>query len=116
MGRFLPHELLGATVQGNGTETLIFLNGFGTEQSVWRHQVDWFRPHYRTLTFDHVGSGLSIIDAYSASAYASLYDYADDVLALIDEVAPGPFRWSATLSAAPLARLSPSPSRIAAGT
>lgn len=82
---------LGATIEGDGPESIVFLNGFGTEQTVWRHQVETFRSSCRTITFDHVGSGRSAVDRYTPARYASLYDYADDVLALIDEVAPGRF-------------------------
>ncbi len=83
--------LVGATIEGDGPESIIFLNGFGTEQAVWRHQVETFRSSRRTVTFDHAGSGRSAIDHFTPARYASLYDYADDVLALIDEVVPGPF-------------------------
>ncbi len=82
---------LGATVDGAGSETLVFLNGFGTQQTVWRHQVESLRDRYRTVTFDHVGSGRSMIDEYTPARYASLHDYADDVLALVDELAADRF-------------------------
>jgi sigma-B regulation protein RsbQ len=77
---------LGATSYGDGPETLLFLNGFGTEQPVWQHQVERFADAFRVITFDHVGSGHSDVSAYSPGRYTSLYDYADDVLALIDEL------------------------------
>jgi len=78
---------LGANIYGDSPETLLFLNGFGTEQRVWQHQVERFADAFSVITFDHVGSGHSDVDAYSAARYTSLYDYADDVLALIDELA-----------------------------
>lgn len=77
---------LGARSCGDSPETLLFLNGFGTEQAVWGHQVDRFADAFHVITFDHVGSGHSDVSAYSAARYTSLYDYADDVLALIDEL------------------------------
>lgn len=82
---------LGATIEGEGAETIFFLNGFGTEQAVWRHQVQQLRDRYRTVTFDHVGSGRSQVDQYAPARYASLHDYADDVLALVDELVPERF-------------------------
>jgi sigma-B regulation protein RsbQ len=77
---------LGARSYGDSPETLLFLNGFGTEQAVWEHQVRRFATAFNVITFDHVGSGHSDVSAYSAARYTSLYDYADDVLALIDEL------------------------------
>lgn len=77
---------LGANLYGDSPETLLFLNGFGTEQRVWQHQVERFADAFSVITFDHVGSGHSDVDAYCAARYTSLYDYADDVLALIDEL------------------------------
>lgn len=79
-------KLLGAAVRGAGNDAVVFLNGFGTEQSVWAHQVDHFSAHRRTITLDHVGSGASCVAAYRADRYSSLYDYADDIIGLIEEL------------------------------
>jgi sigma-B regulation protein RsbQ len=42
------------------------------------------------ITFDLVGSGGSDLSAYDRAKYGSLHGYADDLLEILDEFAPGP--------------------------
>jgi len=73
-------------VLGNGSQTLIFAHGFGTDQTAWRHQVAAFTDNYRVILFDHVGAGKSDFAAYSPHRYSSLYSYAEDLLDLCAEL------------------------------
>lgn len=67
-------------VLGQGTRTLLFVNGFGCDQSIWRYILPAFSAHYQLVLFDHVGAGLSDTTAYEPEKYASLEGYAQDVL------------------------------------
>lgn len=69
-------------VLGHGEQTLIFAHGFGSDQTVWRHQIAAFQSRYRIVLFDHVGAGKSDFNAYSPHRYSSLYSYAEDLLDL----------------------------------
>lgn len=69
---------------------MVFAHGFGCDQKMWRLMVPHFAARYRTLSFDHVGSGLSDLRAYDKHKYASLQGYANDALEIIDAFAPGP--------------------------
>lgn len=67
---------------GNGSKTIIFAHGFGSDQTAWRHQVEALKSNFRIVLFDHVGAGKSDFSAYSPRRYSSLYSYAEDLLDL----------------------------------
>jgi sigma-B regulation protein RsbQ len=67
-------------VSGNGEQPVLFAHGFGCDQSMWRHVVPEFEPDYKTVVFDHVGSGASDHGAYVDAKYSSLNGYAEDIL------------------------------------
>ncbi|RPD46827.1 alpha/beta hydrolase [Hymenobacter sediminis] len=67
-------------VLGQGAQTLLFVNGFGCDQSIWRYILPAFSTQYQLVLFDHVGAGLSDTTAYDLEKYASLEGYAQDVL------------------------------------
>lgn len=73
-------------VLGEGSQTIIFAHGFGSDQTAWRHQVAAFAPNFRIVLFDHVGAGKSDFSAYSPRRYSSIYSYAEDLLDLCYEL------------------------------
>ncbi len=73
-------------VLGEGSQTIIFAHGFGSDQTAWRHQVAAFSPNFRIVLFDHVGAGKSDFSAYSPRRYSSIYSYAEDLLDLCNEL------------------------------
>ena len=73
-------------ILGNGSKTIIFAHGFGSDQTAWRHQVTAFASDYRIILFDHVGAGKSDFSAYSPRRYSSLYSYSEDLLDLCAEL------------------------------
>jgi len=77
-------------ISGNGTRTMVLAHGFGCDQSMWRLLAPSFHDEYRTVLFDHVGSGSSDLSAYDIDKYDSLYGYASDLIEIIREVAEGP--------------------------
>jgi sigma-B regulation protein RsbQ len=73
-------------VLGQGSQTIIFAHGFGSDQTAWRQQVAAFEATHRIVLFDHVGAGSSEMAAYSPLRYTSLYSYAEDLLELCVEL------------------------------
>ncbi|GAC1375371.1 MAG: alpha/beta hydrolase [Pseudarthrobacter sp.] len=47
---------------------------------MWRKLLPYFADDYRLVLFDHVGAGLSDVDAYDREKYGSLEGYAADLL------------------------------------
>jgi len=75
---------------GEAPVTMMFAHGFGCDQNMWRLLTPGFDRRFRTLLFDHVGSGRSDLAAYDRSRYDTLQGYADDVNELLDALVPGP--------------------------
>jgi sigma-B regulation protein RsbQ len=73
-------------VQGRGATPIVFAHGFGCDQNMWRLITPAFEDDYRVVLFDYVGHGQSDFSAYDREKYATLDGYADDVLALLDEL------------------------------
>lgn len=73
-------------VQGHdqGLPALVFVNGFGCEQSVWRSVAPRFAPQRQIVLFDHVGGSRAQAGAYDPDHYGSLQAYADDLLEVCD--------------------------------
>ena len=69
-------------VVGQGKPPLLFCNGFGCNQHVWRHLTAALAPRYQLVHFDYVGTGEADPDAYEPAKYASLAGYAEDVVAI----------------------------------
>lgn len=60
----------------------MFAHGYGCDQHMWRSVAPAFERDFRTVTFDHVGSGCSDMSAYDPEAYSTLGRYARDVIDL----------------------------------
>ncbi|PJJ17585.1 sigma-B regulation protein RsbQ [Janthinobacterium sp. 67] len=70
--------------------TMVFMHGFGCDQTMWRYLEPLFRPHYRTVLFDLVGSGASDLGAYDFDRYARLDAHGADLCRVIHAVGGGP--------------------------
>ena len=77
-------------VSGGGPATMFFAHGFGCDQNMWRLLAPAYGGRYRTVLFDHVGSGASDLSAYDSVKYDSLEGYADDMVELVREFSAGP--------------------------
>ena len=73
-------------IRGRGSESILFSHGYGCDQNMWRLVAPAFEESYRTILFDHVGAGASDLSAYSYDRYASLEGYADDIIAIANEL------------------------------
>ncbi len=66
---------------------MLFAHGFGCDQGMWRFVEPSFRAGYRTVLFDHVGSGGADLACYDPQRYDALGQYADDVIDICRELA-----------------------------
>lgn len=62
---------------------MLFANGFGCDQNVWRNFIPVFQDNYQLIFFDYVGAGRSDLSAYNSNRYSSLDGYAQDILDII---------------------------------
>lgn len=67
-------------LEGDGPETIVFLNGIGMSAPMWKPMVDHFAPRYRCLSHDFRGQMLS---DKPAGRY-SMEMHVEDTLALLD--------------------------------
>lgn len=65
-------------------QPIVFLHGFGCDQTLWRFVAPAFERDFRVITFDYIGAGKSDRSAYDPARYATLESYADDVLKICD--------------------------------
>jgi sigma-B regulation protein RsbQ len=72
-------EKLNVNVVGSGEPTVVFAHGFGSDQTVWRHQVAAIEKRHRVVLLDYLGCGASDVSGYSPLEYRSLDRYAEDV-------------------------------------
>src|SRR5215210_1459971 len=61
-------------------QPMVFVHGFGCDQTLWRYVAPAFEDEYRVVTFDYVGAGRSDRSAYDPQRYSTLDGYAEDVL------------------------------------
>jgi sigma-B regulation protein RsbQ len=80
-GNVLQRHAVRVTGNPDG-RPMVFAQGFGCDQTLWRFVAPAFERDFRVVTFDYVGAGDSDRTAYDAKRYASLRGYADDVLAI----------------------------------
>jgi sigma-B regulation protein RsbQ len=73
-------------VFGRGEQPILFAHGYGCDQNMWRFITPAFEERYKIILFDHVGHGQSDASAFDRTKYGSLDGYADDVLAICQEL------------------------------
>jgi sigma-B regulation protein RsbQ len=69
---------------GDHGQAILFANGFGCDQNVWRHIIPAFQDRYQLILFDYVGAGQSDLSAYDPIRYGNLNGYAQDILEIIE--------------------------------
>jgi sigma-B regulation protein RsbQ len=72
---------------GEGPATMVFVHGFGCDQTMWRFLAPAYEDRFRVLTWDLAGCGRSDLSLYDRNKYASLHGHAADLLAVVDAVA-----------------------------
>lgn len=76
-------------ILGGGPRTLVLVNGFGCDQSIWNAVAPGLTKHFRVVLFDQMGAGNSDFAAYDSKKYASLDGYTQDLLAICRLLGPG---------------------------
>eukprot|EP00270_Netrium_digitus_P015715 TRINITY_DN5553_c0_g1_i1.p1 TRINITY_DN5553_c0_g1~~TRINITY_DN5553_c0_g1_i1.p1 ORF type:complete len:269 (+),score=43.96 TRINITY_DN5553_c0_g1_i1:178-984(+) len=79
-------EVHNVRVVGSGSQVVVLGHGLGTDQSSWRHIIPHLVDNYRVVLFDLMGAGSTNPEDFSFSRYSSLHAYADDLLAILDEL------------------------------
>ena len=77
-------------VSGKGAATMVFIHGFGCDQTMWRFLAPSYQDRFRVVTYDLTGCGQSELSAYDRSKYDSLHGHAADLLEIIDSLTSGP--------------------------
>lgn len=80
------------TVTGrlDAEHTLVFVHGFGTDQSAWRAVQTAFSQEFRVVLLDNVGAGQSDPQAFRQHRYLNLRTYVSDLLEVCDALDLGP--------------------------
>ena len=65
---------------GQGSQTLLFCNGFNCNQQVWNYLLPTLATRYRLVLYDQIGTGSADAKAYRPDKYASIQGYVDDML------------------------------------
>src|SRR3954468_19662596 len=76
-------------IRGNGPP-LLFVHGFGCDQSMWRLLAPYFAETHTCILMDLVGCGQSDLSAYDRQKYSTLHGYASDVCEVLAEVTSAP--------------------------
>jgi sigma-B regulation protein RsbQ len=69
-----------------GARPMMFVHGFGCDQTMWRLVTPTFAGRYRIVLLDQVGLGRSDLSAYDPRRYSSLEGYARDLVEIADEL------------------------------
>ena len=72
------------TVKGEGSQPIVFVHGYGCDQSMWRFVAPAFESNYKVILIDLVGSGKSDSASFNPVKYSSLKGYAEDILEICD--------------------------------
>ncbi len=75
-----------AQITGEGSRTVVLAHGFGCDQTVWKDVVPALAEDAAIVTFDFAGAGRADPTLYDRQRHATLDGYADDVLALLDDL------------------------------
>lgn len=67
-------------------QAMVFVHGFGCDQSMWHRVAPDFAEDYRVVTYDLTGMGQSDLAAYDPKRYAGLEAHAEDLLGILDEL------------------------------
>ena len=71
-------------VVGRGGKPMIFVHGYGCDQTMWRLVTPAFASEYKIVLYDLTGSGRSDLSAYDHRKYDTLRGHATDLLDVCD--------------------------------
>lgn len=73
-------------VIGKGSKPLLFLHGYGCDQTMWRFITPDFQENYKIVLMDLVGCGESDESAYDKVKYNTLDGYVEDLIEVCDDL------------------------------
>ena len=76
---------LKATWSGDGSHVVVLSHGFGLDQTSWADLRPVLDAQFRVLSYNLAGCGDDGASSYHHDVHNSLFGYADDLLALLDE-------------------------------
>jgi len=80
-------EALNVRVIGSGEQILVLSHGFGDDQSTWKDVLPYLVPDFKVIVFDMIFSGSVDPKYFDFDRYTdSLSAYADDLLAILEEL------------------------------
>lgn len=73
-------------ILGNGEKTLLFIHGYGCDQTMWRLITPAFIETHKIILIDLVGCGRSDNESYDYDKYDSLDGYTNDLIEICHEL------------------------------
>lgn len=73
-------------VKGNDSNPIIFGNGFGCDQTIWKDVTPAFEKEHQIILFDHVGTGRSNTRGFREEKYNVLDGYVEDIISICELV------------------------------
>lgn len=74
------------SLAGAGERTILFSHGFGCNQSMFRYLFKDLSGDHRCVSYDLAGTGTTNPDLFRKDRYTTLEGYADDAIAICDEL------------------------------
>ncbi len=71
-------------ISGQGDQPILFVHGYGCDQSMWRFVKQTFEPNYKIILMDLMGMGYSDTSFYAYEKYNDLCGYSDDILEICE--------------------------------
>ncbi|AMK77425.1 MULTISPECIES: alpha/beta fold hydrolase [Methylomonas] len=86
MDRLDPIYKNHVTITGNpqAEQTMVFVHGFGTDQTAWQQVASAFFDEFKIILFDNVGAGQAAAEAFIQHRYLNLHPYADDLVKIAE--------------------------------
>ncbi len=86
LGSIIKRNNVNVLGNENADQTLLFANGFGTDQRIWHPLISSFTDDYKIVLFDYVGANEATVPYFNIRRYKQLYSFADDLLDIVDEL------------------------------
>jgi sigma-B regulation protein RsbQ len=75
-----------ARLAGTGSRVVVFSHGLGTDQTSWHAVLDRLAVPVKAFLYDLPGASALMPEDFDPADYRSIASFADDLLALLDEV------------------------------
>ena len=74
------------SIKGTGNPALVFVHGYGCDQSMWRFVAPEFAESHKTVLYDLAGMGEADTSSYDFARYSRLEAHAEDLGAILSEL------------------------------